>query len=87
MCWYVQNLALFINDGVQKLTMNVIYSLVLLLLGLIDISTLVVKGIIGERERANLVVQLGHGVVIGRAGASPPSHATGAIFLYIYIYF
>ena len=42
--------------------------------------------LVGERERANLVVQLGRAVVIGRAGASPPSRATGLNFLYICIY-
>ena len=49
--------------------------------------------IIGERERANLVLQLDRGVciIIGRAGASPPSVTTWTrclynIYIYIYIY-
>ena len=50
--------------------------------------------LVGERERANLVVQLARFFAIynvqhspsWRAGASQPSRTTGAIFRYIYIY-
>ena len=67
----------------QKLRVSVKYDIVLLAS---EASLPNGTNIIGERERANLVVRLARFFYIYnycRAGASQPSRTTGTIFLYI----